>query len=164
MRPGGATHGSAPGGATPWTAPRRRRALLGACVRGGAAAWLLSLAAPEAEGMAAALRGTGRGDVARDVERAVLELRAVAEAWRDAERDDPSGPGSAELPAGGGVPGSAAGVVDTPAAAAALDVSERRVRQLLAAGTLKGARVGGRWVVDRADLERVRARRELMRG
>jgi excisionase family DNA binding protein len=44
-------------------------------------------------------------------------------------------------------------------AARALGVSQRRVRQLLAAGDLPGARVGRDWIVDRDELDRWRSRR-----
>lgn len=44
-------------------------------------------------------------------------------------------------------------------AAAVLGVSSRRVRQMLAHGTLPGQRVGRTWVVNRADLEPLRHRR-----
>ena len=44
-------------------------------------------------------------------------------------------------------------------AAAVLEVSARRVRQMLSNGTLTGQRVGRTWVVDRADLEPLRHRR-----
>lgn len=138
--------------------------VLGACVRGGAAVWLSSLAAPHAESLAARLRATGRGDVAADVERAMVELAEAGRAWQDAERDPVSGPGSAELPGGSPVPGSGPAQVDCPRAAAALDVTERRVRQLLAAGTLAGRKVAGRWFVDVGDLERVRVERGLTGG
>ena len=43
--------------------------------------------------------------------------------------------------------------------AAVLGVSSRRVRQMLAHGTLPGQRVGRTWVVDRADLEPLRHQR-----
>jgi excisionase family DNA binding protein len=45
------------------------------------------------------------------------------------------------------------------AAAQRLGVSDRRVRQLLAAATLRGERVGRDWVVDSGDLERHRRAR-----
>lgn len=41
-------------------------------------------------------------------------------------------------------------------AADSLDVSPRRVRQMLEAGSLPGQRVGGSWVIRRADVERLR--------
>lgn len=44
------------------------------------------------------------------------------------------------------------GVAD---AAAELDISERRVRQMLADGTLRGSRIGRVWAIDRASLDLV---------
>lgn len=45
-------------------------------------------------------------------------------------------------------------------AAAVLDRSARRVRQMLAGGELLGVRVAGRWLVDAADLAAVARRRQ----
>lgn len=49
-------------------------------------------------------------------------------------------------------------VVGVAEAAAQLEVSPRRVRQLLASGDLPGQRIGRGWIIDRADV------RELRRG
>lgn len=39
-------------------------------------------------------------------------------------------------------------------AAELLGISDRRIRQLLNSGQLQGQRIGGRWVVSRADIDR----------
>jgi len=136
----------------------RGRVLLGAHVAGPAAVWAFRHLEGKAEDSARYYRGIGRPDVAAAIERAVAELREAGRAWQDAAV---SGGGSAEVPPGEVVPGSVSAVVDTPTAAAALALSERRVRQLLAAGLLDGQKVGGRWVVDVDDLQRVRTDRRL---
>jgi excisionase family DNA binding protein len=46
--------------------------------------------------------------------------------------------------------------ITTSVAAQLIGCSEGRVRQLLRAGLLRGARIGRDWLVDRADAERVR--------
>ncbi len=50
-------------------------------------------------------------------------------------------------------------LLDTPAAAAELGVSLRRVQQLITAGRLPAARLGGNYVIQRKDLAKVRDRK-----
>ena len=47
-------------------------------------------------------------------------------------------------------------VIGASQAASSLQVSQRRVRQLLESGQLSGQRVGGRWVINCSDVERLR--------
>ncbi len=139
-----------------------RRALLGAHVQGPAAAWLSArIHESDVAASVAHFRGVGRADVAVSIESAVAQIREAArayDAWRGA---GVSGGGSAEVPLSGRGAGSSRGVVDTSTAAAALGVTERRVRQLLEAELLDGRKAGGRWVVDGEDLERLCEDRRL---
>src|SRR5690606_28699325 len=102
----------------------------------------------------------GQGDVARDLEAAYLDLREAGRQWL-ATRDDGAGTELGSTPAP--TPDTAATFewVDCPGAAAALGVSERRVRQLVADGLLAGPKVGGTWLIHRNDVAREAADRRL---
>lgn len=137
----------------------RGRAPLGAFVPGAGAAWILSqLAAVDVEKHTAGFRRIGRPDVASGIEQGLAQLREAARQWQERT---PSDGGSAEVPPGETVRGSASAMVDTATAAASLGVGQRRVRQLLTAEVLAGRRVAGRWVVDSGDLARMVAERRL---
>lgn len=146
--------------------PRGRRCLA-ATVRGPAAAWLYNLASGRAEDSIRHFASIGDIEKARAIGDAVADLREAATQWHEA-----SGHGTPEVPA---VPlrpelvSPPSGVflregVDVRGASRALRVSERRVRQLLAAGALRGAKDRtGRWSVDKDDLERLCGDRDLSR-
>ncbi|MHB1090531.1 MAG: helix-turn-helix domain-containing protein [Ilumatobacteraceae bacterium] len=55
------------------------------------------------------------------------------------------------------------GMISVSQAAPLLGISERRVRQLLARGEMKGQRVGWSWIIDRKVIERARRRPEVGR-
>jgi excisionase family DNA binding protein len=50
-------------------------------------------------------------------------------------------------------------LLSVPQAAAELDVTEGRIRQLLYSGMLKGERIGWQWVIERAEVERYKTER-----
>ncbi|MEK7410000.1 MAG: helix-turn-helix domain-containing protein, partial [Actinomycetota bacterium] len=55
------------------------------------------------------------------------------------------------------------GVLSVSEAAPRLGISDRRVRQMLERGEMKGQRVGRSWVIDSKVIERVRRRPEVGR-
>ena len=52
-------------------------------------------------------------------------------------------------------------LLSTKDAAALLEVTDSRVRQLLIEGKLKGKRISGVWVIQRNDIERYQSQRRL---
>jgi excisionase family DNA binding protein len=50
-------------------------------------------------------------------------------------------------------------LIDTAKAAGLLGVSQRRVRQLIAAGRLRAKTIAGNFIIRRADLQKVRVRK-----
>jgi len=147
-----------------------RRPLLGAHIPALAAVWVLRrLNAADVEDSLRHLRSTGQGAAAEQVAYGIGQLREAARQWEQRNRDDGvSVDGSAEAavaeiaPRSGMRHGdSSAAVVSTGAAAGMLDVSERRVRQLLAGGLLAGQRIGRQWLVERDSVEAYKADRGL---
>lgn len=137
------------------------RRALGAHVSGPAAVWLLRyVGEANVRRSIANFRANGRPDVARDLEAAYLDLREAARQWLAARDDDGTSTelGTSVVP--GPEPEAPLNVaMDCPGAAAALGVSERRVRQLVAGGLLAGRKVGGTWLIDRDDVARAAADR-----
>lgn len=93
-----------------------------------------------------------RPDVARDLEAFAAHLREASGAI--------SGTGNSETVESEIGPESEHPVISSgvsvPAAAGLLGVSDRRVTQWLADGTLSGAKERGRWQVDRESVEQLR--------
>lgn len=148
------------------TAPRQYgRVLLDAHITGPAAAWLVRR--PEIDTQAAdAVRyylSIGRPELARAISAAMAQLRECSRAWLDEqETAAPSVAGSAETAEPETAPRSDRVLLLTPAAAAQLlNVTSRRVRQLLVDGSLAGTRMAGRWLVDRESVEEFQTRRSL---
>ena len=137
------------------------RRALGAHVSGPAAVWLLRyVGEANVRRSIANFRATGHEDVARDLEAAYLDLHEAARQWLAARNDDGTTTelGTSVVP--GPEPEAPLNVaMDCPGAAAALGVSERRVRQLVAGGLLAGRKVGGTWLIDRDDVARAAADR-----
>jgi excisionase family DNA binding protein len=102
---------------------------------------------------AALLRSLGQPGLAREVEFAVSQLRAAAAEHQRVV--SASGSASAEI-----VPEAARCAsrdeVPVKEAAVMLSVSERRVRQWLEAGALRGRKVGRAWLVDAGAVETMR--------
>ena len=150
--------------------PRGRRAL-GATIAGPAAVWVWNSLGDRTD--RAVRHYLARGD--RDTARAILDGMAdVREAARQhleaVDRPIPADLGTAEVLGGLGSteseplgpPSGFHSEVDVRAAAAALKVGERRVRQLLRAGDLTGRQDRtGRWSVDADDLDRLVADRRI---
>lgn len=133
---------------------------LGASVGGVAAVWVLRRVEPDIAASVRHFRSIGRDDVARELVATFADLREAARQWQESE--GATGAGSPEVPPGegGAVSGVPAVAVGCGTAARALNVSGRRVRQLLAAGALTGTkRDDGTWAIDPTDLARVAADR-----
>lgn len=133
---------------------------LGANVGGVAAVWVLRRVEPDIAASVRHFRSIGRDDVARELVATFADLREAARQWQESE--GATGAGSPEVPPGegGAVSGVPAVAVGCGTAARALNVSGRRVRQLLAAGALTGTkRDDGTWAIDPTDLARVAADR-----
>ena len=154
--------------------PRGRRPL-GAHVGGYGAVWLYNKVKDSAPDSIRHFMAAGRPDIARSIGEAVADLREAAhqhlEAADDQETAEPGSAEAAPVPRPGGwdppatpVPllRDSMGGVDVRAASLVLSVSERRVRQLLGSGELRGTRDrAGRWVIDPADLDRLTTDRRL---
>lgn len=141
--------------------PRGRRALA-ATVRGPAAVWLYNLASDRAADSIRHFMSTGEEETAREIGAALAELREAATQLRDASGRGTTEVSSRPIPRGStsNLDGFHVGL-DVRGAAAALDLGERRVRQLLTAGALRGTQDRtGRWSVDPDDVDRLRADRE----
>lgn len=139
----------------------RGRVLLGAHVSGITALWIRAQIdeAKVADGMSY-FRGKGRPDLAAALNRDFAQLRE-AERQYLAQRDDASADGSAEVVQAEVRPKSSRDLLTTTDAASALGVSTRRVRQLRADGSLAATWVGSQWLVERASVDELLARREL---
>lgn len=144
---------------------------MGAYADEDVAVWAYVHLAEQATESVRSFRSMGRHDVAQAIESYVADLREAAMQFRES-KGEPSGRGNAEVPtASSGAPyvrmvapeGSTPAWADVRAASDALGVSERRVRQLLAAGDLTGRQDRtGRWSVDRHDLDRLVADRKAI--
>lgn len=131
--------------------PRRP---LGAYVGGVAAVWLMRQAEPRISGAIRHYRESGQPDVARALRDTYADLCAAAEQhWAALDAEAATAAGNSVTPSEDVEP-RLVSAVDCRTAAAALDVSERRVRQLLASGLLAGRKVGGRWLADPQDVAR----------
>lgn len=147
--------------------PRGRRPL-GANVSGLAAALIVNRIEDSFERTIRDYYAAGHVDLSRQLGVTLADLREAARQHRactasepgNAETVDPvSTAGSESVVA---PPSAPASWVDVRAAAEALDVTERRARQLLVAGTLAGRRDRtGRWSVDKDDLHRLVADRKV---
>lgn len=138
-------------------------ALLGANVRGAAALWIVRRTAKDASDSIRHFRAIGRLDVVEQLEDAMAQLRVVAKLWSAAEGLS-SASGSAEVPTNAEPAESRVSedaLLGTAEAAGRLDVSERRVRQLLEDESLAGRKKSGRWLVEPDSLEELVARKEL---
>lgn len=134
---------------------------LPASVPGVVAAWLLrKVDENDVRTSVRSLRAYGRTDVAEQLATAYLDLREAAKQFLEAaEGADPGGSALPDDDEDG-----PSEWVDCPAAAAALGVGDRRVRQLLTDGRLHGRKVGGRWLVDAADVALRATDRRLAHG
>lgn len=134
---------------------------LGAHVSGPAALYVLRRIESDVPGSVAHFRATGQPDVASALAALYGDIREAARQYvASLDGDTATAGGNAVTPN----PPSPAGfksVVDCQQAAAALGVSERRVRQLLAGGLLAGRKVGGRWLADAEDVTRLARDRRL---
>jgi len=123
--------------------------------------WLLRyVSTADVRRSVAFFRASGQADVAAALEAAYLDLHEAGKQWI-AARGDAS---ATEVGSPAAVPPDAEAPfmwVDCPGAAAALGVSERRVRQLVAGGLLTGRKVGGKWLIDRDDVARLAGDRRL---
>lgn len=127
------------------------RPLLGASVRGLAAAWLWRRVQAEATGAPAALARVAGTDAGRQLEQALAELREAAAQWEERVTGGPvSAVGSPET--GLEETGAQSPVVDymgTGEASSVLGVTPRRISQLAQAGVLEGRKVGRTWMLRR---------------
>lgn len=127
--------------------------LLGAHVRGAATVWILRRIERDVNDAIRYYRLNNRPDVAEQIADAAAQLRAVAAAWKAAEAAT-SPRGSAELPPlvdpeESETPDAGVLLLDTAVVAGLLDVTPRRVRQLIEDGSLVGQKKAGRWLVTR---------------
>ncbi|MGO1600622.1 MAG: hypothetical protein ACTHX0_13440 [Brachybacterium sp.] len=150
--------------------PRGRRPL-GAYLDGYAAAWVWAMVRDRVDDSIRGYTERGRPDIAASIRNGVADLRESEQQRLEAvDRPIPADLGTAEVLAGLdsteseplGPPSGFHSEVDVRAAAAALEVGERRVRQLLSAGDLTGRQDRtGRWSVDADDLDRLVADRRI---
>ncbi|PTU55375.1 hypothetical protein DBB34_14560 [Sphaerisporangium cinnabarinum] len=143
-----------------------RAPLLGAHVRGAATLWILRRIERDVNDAIRHYRLNNRPDVAEQIADAAAQLRAVAAAWKSAETAA-SPRGSAELPPlvdpeESDTP-DAGVLLGTAAVAEFLDVTPRRVRQLLDDGSLVGQKKAGRWLVTRRSAIAWYTRQEIER-
>ena len=86
----------------------------------------------------------------------MLRALRMAAARRTSERTSDDGSESAALPE---VAPQLASVINAMQASVLLGVTDRAVRLAIAGGKLPAQQVGGRWQIDRQDVERYRATR-----
>lgn len=149
--------------------PRGRRPL-GAYLDGYAAAWVWAMVRDRVDDSIRGYTERGRPDIAASIRNGVADLREAEQqrlesrdespalAYGSAEGEEPSSPAVSEPL---GPPSGFHSEVDSHEAAAALNVSPSRVRQLLRTGELAGRQVAGRWSVDADDLDRLVADRRI---
>ena len=135
--------------------PPRHSALGGVQIK-GRGAWVLAKLLENANAFQSIRRipaDAGRADAMEAYE----ALRAAAIYWA-AEREDRPGnerrtPTGDALAHSQGTPDPASDAISAADAAALIGCTERRVRQLLAAETLEGKRVAGRWLLNARSVE-----------
>lgn len=146
----------------------RRPRLYPATISGVAAQWAHGHLAEKVEIAAARMRAAGRPDVADAFEQTVADLGAATLAYKESlaiedEAACVSDFGSAEEVVSEMVSGSDQQEVllTTAAVASLLKISQRRVLQLLGDGSLAGDKSTGRWLIERAEVNRYRVERRF---
>lgn len=131
--------------------PAPLRPLLGASIRGIAAAWLWRRVEPQTDGAAVRLAGMYGPAAGNELAQALSDLREAAAQWdaRELLRLAGSADGSTEV-VSAELPAESLGMdMSTDEAAGILDVSPRWVSQLAASGVLQGRKVGRQWLLAR---------------
>ncbi len=144
--------------------PRGRRPL-GAYVTGYPAVLIVHQLGESLERSIRAHHAAGRLELARDLAVTLADLREAATQHRAATEGGSAEAAPVSERAPSDVPAPSGGFlmeVDVRAAAERLDVTERRVRQLLGTGELAGQKDrAGRWSVNVDDLHRLTAERSI---
>lgn len=135
---------------------------LGANVAGVAAVWVLRRLEPDIAASVRHFRAIGREDVAAELVATFADVREAARQWQESRGASDVGSAEGAPVDRGPVSDQLAVAVGCETAARALNVSGRRVRQLLATGALTGRkRDDGTWAIDPHDLARVAADRRI---
>ncbi|WP_411803604.1 excisionase family DNA-binding protein [Arthrobacter sp. LAPM80] len=136
------------------------RPLLGTHVSGVTAQWISArLSVSEVDDACRYFSMNGRSDLAGELSRSMAGVRAAAALYISRREEAASAVGSSELPISAASGESSQDHLSVTEAAGVLGLSDRRVRQILAAGTLRGARQGHRWLIGSDDLDGYRMSR-----
>lgn len=133
---------------------KTERPLLGAHVSGVTAQWInVRLTTADVDDTCRHFQTNGKPELALELRQSMASIRAAAALYIQRREEAASANGSPELPKGPGGEESNQKYLSVTDGAGLLGLSDRRVRQILAAGKLRGVRRGRQWLITSEDLE-----------